>query len=410
MWVIFQFTFTVGQYPMDWLDVFFAYIAETISPWLPNGFIKSLIVDGIISGVGGVLVFVPNILLLFFSISLLEATGYMARVAFVVDKAMHKIGLHGKSFIPMITGFGCSVPAIMACRTLKNKADRITTMMIITFMSCGARLPVYILLIGAFFPASQAGNILFGVYMFGVLIALLSALVLKKFAFQGQSEPFVMELPPYRKPKMSSVLRQVGFKAGMYMKKAGTIILGASVLIWLLTNFPVNHEIQKNFDSRRQEISDDSSINEDIKIQLTKEADQNEASRQIEYSLAGKLGKLTEPLIKPLGFDWKIGISLTAGIAAKEIIVSTMNTIYSVEIGENSKSLATDFKTLSGYSTATALAFIVFVLLYAPCVAAIAVFQKEAGRWKYTILMFAYTMTVAWIVSFITYRIAIFFI
>jgi ferrous iron transport protein B len=410
MWLIFQFTFTVGQYPMDWLDSFFAFITGSISPWLPDGFVKSLIVDGVISGVGGVLVFVPNILLLFLSISLLEATGYMARAAFVVDKAMHKIGLHGKSFIPMITGFGCTVPAIMACRTLKNKADRITTMMIITFMSCGARLPVYILLIGAFFPASQAGNVLFGIYMLGVLIALLSAFVMKKVAFRDQSEPFVMELPPYRKPKMSSVMRQVGFKAGMYIKKAGTIILGASVLIWLMTNFPVSREISNNYDSLRKEITADSTITEELKSEMLIEADRNEASRQIEYSMAGRFGKLTEPLIKPLGFDWKIGISLTAGLAAKEIIVSTMNTIYSVEVGEDSRSLAADFKTVTGYSTATALALMVFVLLYAPCMAAIAVFHKEAGRWKYTVIMFAYTMTVAWIVSFLVYRMALFFI
>nr|WP_281389015.1 ferrous iron transport protein B [Spirochaeta isovalerica] len=410
MWLIFQFTFTVGQYPMDWLDSIFAFIAEGVGTLLPGGFLKSLIVDGIISGVGGVLVFVPNILLLFLSISLLEATGYMARAAFVVDKAMHRIGLHGKSFIPLITGFGCTVPAIMACRTLKNKADRIVTMMITTFMSCGARLPVYILLIGAFFPPSQAGNVLFGIYMLGVLIALLSAFVMKKVAFRDESEPFVMELPPYRKPNASSVLRQVGFKAGMYVKKAGTIILGASILIWLMTNYPVSRDIAEHYESVRTEIESDTTMGSAEKREMTVLAEREEAAAQMEYSLAGRFGKLTEPLIKPIGFDWKIGISLTAGLAAKEIIVSTMNTIYSVQDGEGTKSLASDFKTATGYTTATALSLMVFVLLYAPCMAAIAVFHKESGRWKYTLLMFAYTMSVAWFVSFLVYRLTLLFI
>ena len=408
MWLIFQFTFTVGQYPMDWLDSFFGLLAEGVSTAMPDGFLKSLIVDGIISGVGGVLIFVPNILLLFMCISIMEATGYMARAAFVVDKAMHRIGLHGKSFIPMITGFGCSVPAIMACRTLKNRADRITTMMIVTFMSCGARLPVYILFIGAFFPPAQSGNVLFGVYMFGVLVALLSAFVLKKMVFKDQSEPFVMELPPYRRPKASSIFHQVGFKAGMYIKKAGTIILAASVLIWIATNYPKSDEIQANYDSVRTEIEENSTYNELERIELTAQADRDEATGQIEYSIAGRFGKITEPLISPMGFDWKIGIALTAGLAAKEIVVSTMNTIYSMEDTGGEGTLTSGFKEVTGYSTATALALMIFVLLYAPCVAASAVFHKESGKWKYTILMFAYTMTVAWIMAFLVYRISLF--
>lgn len=407
MWLIFQFTFTVGQYPMDWLDSFFGLLADSVSALLPDSFLKSLIVDGIISGVGGVLIFVPNILLLFMCISIMEASGYMARAAFVVDKAMHRIGLHGKSFIPMITGFGCTVPAIMACRTLKNKADQITTMMIVTFMSCGARLPVYILLIGSFFHPSQAGNILFAVYMFGVLIALISAFVMKKVAFKDQSEPFVMELPPYRRPKASSIFHQVGFKAGMYIKKAGTVILAASVLIWLVTNFPVSRDISKYYDTQRIEISENSSLSENERLEKLSEMDRMAASEQMEYSIAGRFGKLTEPLIRPLGFDWKIGISLTAGLAAKEIIVSTMNTIYSLEESEEEGSLTAGFRAATGYDQATVLALMIFVLLYAPCVAASAVFHKEAGRWKYTLVMFAYTMSVAWVMSFLVYRIAL---
>lgn len=409
MWFIFQFTFTVGQYPMDWLESFFGFIANTLSAHMPASFLKSLIVDGVISGVGGVLVFIPNILILFMCISIMEASGYMARAAFVVDKAMHRIGLHGKSFIPMITGFGCSVPAIMACRTLKNRADRIVTMMIVTFMSCGAKLPVYILIIGAFFPPAQSGNILFGVYMFGVIIALLSAFVLKKVFFNNQSEPFVMELPPYRRPKTSSILHQVGFKAGMYIKKAGTIILGASVLIWIATNYPQSTQIEEKYDSVRTEISLSSEYNEYTKSELLNQADRDEASEQIENSIAGRFGKMTQPIIKPLGFDWKIGISLTAGLAAKEIIVSTMNTIHSVEDVGGEGTISTGFREISGYSTATALSLMIFVLLYAPCVAATAVFHKESGKWKYTLAMFAYTMSVAWIMAFLTYRIALIF-
>ena len=347
MWLIFQFTFTVGQYPMDWLDTFFSFLADSLSVLLPDGFVKSLLVDGIISGVGGVLVFVPNILLLFMCISIMEASGYMARAAFVVDKAMHKIGLHGKSFIPMITGFGCSVPAIMACRTLKNRADRIVTMMIVSFMSCGAKLPVYILLIGAFFPPSQAGNVLFAIYMFGVLIALLSAFVLKKVVFNDQSEPFVMELPPYRRPKTSSVLHQVSFKAGMYLKKAGTVILAASVIIWIATNYPQSEAITENYDKVRSEIIQTISLSELEKENKIALANRDEAAEQIEYSISGRFGKITEPILKPLGFDWKIGIALTAGLAAKEIVVSTMNTIYSIEDGGNSGSLTSGFKDLS---------------------------------------------------------------
>ncbi|MBI9099074.1 MAG: ferrous iron transport protein B [Spirochaetaceae bacterium] len=407
MWLIFQFTFTVGQYPMDWLDSLFGLLADKVNVLMPNSFARSLIVDGIISGVGGVLIFVPNILLLFMSISIMEASGYMARAAFVVDKAMHKIGLHGKSFIPMITGFGCSVPAIMACRTLKNRADRITTMMIITFMSCGARLPVYILLIGAFFHPSQSGNVLFGVYMFGVLIALLSAFVLKKAVFKDQSEPFVMELPPYRRPKASSIFHQVSFKAGMYVKKAGTIILAASVLIWMATNYPKSQEITSKYEMLRSQISIESTYSDSQIEDLIAQSQRDEASDQMEYSFAGKIGKITEPLIRPLGFDWKIGIALTAGLAAKEIIVSTMNTIYSLEDIGDDKAISSGISSVSGYSTSTALALMIFVLLYAPCVAASAVFHKEAGRWKYTILMFAYTMSIAWIMSFLVYRISL---
>jgi ferrous iron transport protein B len=402
MWGMFQFTFTLGEVPMGWLDSFFQLISNGLTNILPEGLFQSLLVDGIIAGVGGVLIFLPNILLLFLFISLLEGTGYMARAAFVIDRVMHKVGLHGKSFIPMITGFGCSVPAIMATRTLKNRGDRIVTMLIIPFMSCGAKLPVYILLLSAFFAPASAGNILFGIYLFGILLAFISAFILKKAAFPGQSEPFVMELPPYRLPGYKSLLYQMIFKVKMYLKKAGTIILVASVIIWLASNFPVSSKIEKQYYDQISITTNPDTI-EELQNMATAE--------QLEYSVAGRFGKIIEPVIRPLGFDWKIGIALTAGIAAKEIVVSTMSTIFALgEENEESPKLATRLREESGYSRATALSLMVFVLLYLPCFAATAMFHKEAGAWKWTRLFIIYTMSVAWVMSFIAYRLGLIFL
>lgn len=374
MWSIFQITFKLGEIPMGWVDTGVGYLSALVSGGLTEGWLRSLIVDGVIAGVGGVIGFLPNILLLFLCISVLEATGYMARAAFVVDKVMHKIGLHGKSFIPMLTGFGCSVPAFMACRTLKNKADRVVTMMIIPFMSCGAKLPVYLLLIGAFFPENMAGNVLFGIYLFGILIALLSAFILKKALFKGESEPFVMELPPYRWPTLNYLFIQTWIKAQSYLKKAGTVILLISVIIWTMTSFPT---LPQN----------------------------NNTQSALEYSIAGRLGKIIEPVIKPLGFDWKIGIALVTGMAAKEVVVSTLGTIYSLE-DENALALKDRIRKDPVFTIPTVLSLLAFVLLYLPCLAATIVFNKEVGSSKWTWIYFGYTMTVAWIVSFLVYRIS----
>ncbi len=402
MWGMFQFTFKLGEVPMGWMDSFFQLISTGLTMVLPPGLFRSLLVDGIIAGVGGVLIFLPNILLLFFFISLLEGTGYMARAAFVIDKVMHKVGLHGKSFIPMLTGFGCSVPAIMATRTLKNKGDRITTMLIIPFMSCGAKLPVYILLLSAFFTPGAAGNILFGIYLFGILLALISALIIKKAAFPNQSEPFVMELPPYRLPGYKSLLYQMIFKVKMYLKKAGTVILVASVIIWFTSNFPMSRKIEKSYADQINLTTDSASI---------AELQNKEASEQLEYSIAGRFGKVIEPVIRPLGFDWKIGIALTAGIAAKEVVVSTISTIFALgQQSSDSPKLANRLREESGYSRATALSLMVFVLLYVPCIAATTMFHKEAGAWKWTRFFIIYTMSVAWIMSFIVYRIGLVFL
>jgi len=411
MWLIFQMTFKLGEAPMGWIETFFNWIGNTAAKNISNNLLRSIVADGIVAGVGGVLVFLPNILLLFFGLSFLEATGYMARAAFVVDKAFHKIGLHGKSFIPMVTGFGCSVPAFMACRTLKNRGDRLATMMVIPFMSCGAKLPVYVLLIGAFFPENAAGNILFGVYLFGILVAVASAKLFKSTVFKGQSEPFVMELPVYRMPSLQSVLMQMWMKAWMYMKKAGTTILAASLIIWFASNFPVNHKLADEYAQKTAAVENMKTIPESEKQDIIKNLRNELAGRELEYSFAGKFGRLVEPVIKPLGFDWRVGVALTAGIAAKEIVVSTMGTIYSLgDIGEETSPLKEKLRADPAYNTASALALIIFVLLYVPCMAATAVFHKETGRLKITLFYIAYSMATAWVLSFMVYRIALLFI
>ncbi|MEN8221836.1 MAG: ferrous iron transport protein B [Acidobacteriota bacterium] len=410
MWLIFQFTFTIGNPFVEMIESLFSYAGSNISGMLPEGVFRSLITDGVIAGVGGVVVFLPNIILLFLAIALLEGSGYMARAAFVIDKVMHKAGLHGKSFIPMLTGFGCSVPAIMATRTLKNRSDRIVTMLIIPFMSCGAKLPVYILLIGAFFPSNLAGNVLFGIYMFGVLIAIISAKILKKAFFKDESEPFVMELPPYRMPTLKSIFYQTNFKAKMYLKKAGTVILLASILIWGASNFPKNSDLEDQFTISKEDILEKSGITDIRKDKMIKVLELEKRSKQLEYSLAGRIGKFIEPGISPLGFDWRIGVALTAGFAAKEIVVSTLGTIFSLgDVNEQSEDLAKTLGKDPAFSIPVALSLMIFVLLYVPCIAATTVFHKENGSWKWTRFFILYTIAMAWIMSFLVYRGALLF-
>ena len=410
MWLIFQFTFTFGNPFVELIESFFNYAGSQVSAILPPGIFRSLIADGVIAGVGGVVVFIPNIILLFLAIALLEGSGYMARAAFVIDKVMHKAGLHGKSFIPMLTGFGCSVPAIMATRTLKNRSDRIVTMLIIPFMSCGAKLPVYILLIGAFFPANIAGNILFGIYMFGVMIAIISAKIIKKAFFKGASEPFVMELPPYRMPTLKSMFYQTSFKAKMYLKKAGTVILLASILIWGASNFPKDDYLEDQFITAKADVLEKSEISDMQKGRMIEALEYKKRSGQLEYSIAGRIGKFIEPGISPLGFDWRIGVALTAGFAAKEIVVSTLGTIFSLgEVDERSEDLEKSLREDPAFSVPTALSLMIFVLLYVPCIAATSVFHKESGSWKWTRFYIFYTIVVAWIMSFLVYRGALLF-
>ncbi|NTV66574.1 MAG: ferrous iron transport protein B [Chlorobaculum sp.] len=406
VWAIFQLTFTLGSPLMDALDYAFGLLSDTVAPHLPEGMIRSIFVDGIISGVGSVVVFLPNIVLLFMGLSFLEASGYMARAAFVIDKVMHRFGLHGKSFIPMITGFGCSIPAIMATRTLKSRSDRLATIMTIPFMSCGAKLPVYVLLAGAFFPPATAANVMFGIYLLGIVIGLWTAWLLKSTVLKSDSEPFVMELPPYRWPTFTSVIFQARMKAVMYLKKAGTLILGAVILIWAASNFPHSKALEAELATRKAKI-EATGVAPEAKAEQLRTLQARIDASQLEYSLAGRSGKLLEPLIRPLGFDWRIGISLVTGLAAKEVVVSTLGTIFSIGHTSGDTTLSGILRSDPAFSRATALSLMVFVLLYIPCVAAVGVMKKEIGAWKPVLFYSAYVMLVAWIASFITYRLAL---
>jgi len=376
LWLMFQATFTLGAYPMDWIDGIVGHLAAFFSNVLPAGLMTDLLVDGIISGVGGVLIFLPNILILFFFISLFEDTGYMARAAFIMDKVMHSLGLHGKSFIPMIMGFGCNAPAIMATRTLENKTDRILTILINPLISCSARLPVYILLAGAFFGA-KAGNVIFGIYMTGIILAILIGQLFRKTLFKGEAAPFVMELPPYRLPLLRSVVIHMWEKGSIFLRKVGGIILAASIIIWFLTTFPRGAD---------------------------KPEDYSGVTDKISTSYAGSIGRFTEPVLKPLGFGWKQGIALVTGIAAKEIVVSTFGVIYQVgeEEGEESETLRKAIR--KDMTPLSALGFMLFTLIYIPCMGTVGIMYRELGSLKWTLFAVGYTLVLAWLVSFTVYQ------
>ena len=380
LWVMFQVTFTIGGFPMEWIEAGVGALGTWVSGIMPAGPLNDLLVNGIIAGVGGVIVFLPNILILFFFISLMEDSGYMSRAAFIMDKLMHKIGLHGKSFIPLLIGFGCTVPAVLATRTLESRRDRIITMLISPFMSCSARLPVYILLVSAFFPANQ-GLILLSIYLVGIFLAIITAWLLKKTLFKKSSEPFVMELPPYRMPTLRNTSIHMWHKGGQYLKKMGTIILFASILIWALGYFPQDREAHLD------------------------------SATYMEESYIGKMGKAIEPALAPLGFDWKMGVSIVTGLAAKEVIVSSMGVLYHVEDAEeNPQNLVASLNQQVNsegekiFTPLVAYGFMLFILIYFPCLAVIAAIKKEAG-WNWAIFTFFYTTTLAWLVSFGVYQI-----
>ena len=404
LYLVFECTFVIGDYPMQWIEWLVEKFGDFVSAYMKDGAVKDLIVDGIIGGVGSVLVFLPNILLLYMFISLLEDSGYMARAAFIMDKLMHKMGLHGKSFIPMIMGFGCNVPAIMAARTIESRKSRLITILVIPLMSCAGRLPIYILIVGAFFP-HYSGLVMLGIYALGIVLAVLSAKVMSRF-IKDDDLPFVMELPPYRVPTAKSVFRHTWEKGKQYLHKMAGIILICSVIIWFLGYFP-NH---KAYDT---------------------------VAEQQENSYIGYIGKAIEPVLEPLGFDWKMGVGILSGIGAKELVVSSLGVMYSAEEAEYEESgslAATSDSNLQddratsevrqtedsgdtmlqralqrAMTPASALAFMVFVLLYFPCIATFVAIKQEAGGWKWAIGSAVYTVILAWVMAFIVYRIALLF-
>ncbi len=407
MWGLFQLTFEVGSIPMEWINAFFVWLGELIGATISNPDIHSLVVDGLISGVGAVILFVPNIIILFIGIALLESTGYMSRVAFLLDGFFHKFGLHGQSFIPLVTGFGCSIPAYMSARILKNDRDRLLTLFIIGFMSCGARLPVYVLFAGAFFAPDEAGNILFAIYLSGAIIGLMAAKILKITAFKGVDEPFVMEMPKYRFPSLKLIWHTVVSKTMMYLKKAGTFIAAASMLVWFLSNYPSNLELTQSYESK-MEVADDSQKN-----RLQKKLDES----LLEQSYLGRIGKFMQPLFEPLGFDWKMTVAIHAGLAAKEVIVSTLGVLYALDseatldahhtLGLDSvHANNTLLKAISkNIPFASAVSFIVFIMIYLPCLAASVVFTREAGHIKYFFYLLLVTTITAYVLSFLAYHI-----
>ena len=387
LFLVFQGTFTLGEYPMQWIEWLVDKFGDFVSSTMKDGAFKDLVVDGIIGGVGSVLVFLPNILLLYLFISLLEDSGYMARAAFIMDRMMHKMGLHGKSFIPMIMGFGCNVPAVMATRTIESRKSRIITIMIIPLMSCAGRLPVYLLIVSAFFP-KWGGLVMLGLYGLGILLAILSAKVMSRF-MQDDDLPFVMELPPYRIPTSKSVLRHTWEKGKQYLQKMSGIILVFSVVIWFLGYYP-NHNA---YDT---------------------------VAEQQENSYIGYIGKAIEPVLRPLGYDWRMGVGILSGIGAKELVVSTMGVMFSsTEQGVSDVAGAPESvdgltplqqALVSTITPAAALSFVVFILLYFPCVATFAAIKQEAGGWKPALISAVFTIVLAWLVAYIVYRIALLFL
>lgn len=407
MYLVFQLTFTLGDPPMGWIDGFFGWLGGTVAGWWPAGsesLLKSLLVDGIIGGVGGVIVFLPNILLLFLAIAILEDSGYMARAAFNMDRLMHKIGLHGKSFIPMLIGFGCSIPAIMATRTLENRRDRLTTMMVIPLMSCGARLPIYALIIPAFFPQEWNAPMLWIIYVIGILLAVVSAKLLRSTMLKGESVPFVMELPPYRMPTPRGVIIHMWERGWLFLKKAGTTILGISILLWIATTFPgLPDTARKNYDNERNTVQM-SSLGEKEKAESLSAIDNDEAEAALEHSAAGRIGHALEPLFTPLGFDWKLVTPVIGAVAAKEVFVAQLGIVYSVgEADEASQSLRSKLQTR--YTPLTGFCILLFMLVVAPCLATFAVTKSESGSWKWAFLQFGGLTVLAWILTAIVYQV-----
>ena len=481
MWVMFYLVINIAEYPKGWLEDAFKLLTDFIGANMDDGLLKSLLNDGIIGGVGAVISFIPHIVLLFVSISFLEDTGYMARAAFVIDRVMRGVGLHGKSFIPMLLGFGCNVPSIMGARILDNPRDRMITILVSPFMSCSARLPVYTLLASAFFPPEDAPTILLGIYTLGIVVAVVTAKVLRTYVFKGEAEPFVMEMPPYHMPTLRSVGIHMWERSVMYLKKAGTFILASSILIWFLTSFPQDVEYSQDYDAAREQVTmthaqmaDEILVNamlvteeqqaeandilgqmlaldeehkddppaeeeeataeeatqeeaveepayfEELKAEELypvawalyvnhkaeedeiKELDLQQGKEKIEQSYAAELGRFIQPIMEPLGFNWRINIAVIAAVAAKEVMVSTLGTIYAIEASEDDSTSLEEFLANDpDFNPAIGLALMVFALLYLPCLATMAVLKRETDSWKWFGAVFAYTSILAWVGAYI---------
>lgn len=406
MYGVFSLTFTLGDPPMGWIENLFGWLGGVIDGSWPEGsesMLRSLLVDGIVGGVGGVIVFLPNIMILFFAISILEDSGYMARAAFIMDRLMHRIGLHGKSFIPMLIGFGCSVPAIMATRMLENKRDRLVTMLVVPLMSCGARLPIYALIIPAFFPEAWNAPMLWIIYVIGILLAVVSAKVLRMTMFKGESEPFVMELPPYRIPTLRGIVTHMWQRGWLYLKKAGTIILGISIILWALTTFPGLPDAETERFEKTKEAIMATQANEEERSEMLAAIDNEIAERSLRNSIAGRVGRAMEPVISPMGFDWKIGTALIGAFAAKEVFVAQMGIVYSMgEADEESPTLRERLR--ADYSPLVAFCIMLFCLVSTPCMATIVMTKRESGSWKWAFFQLTGLTVLAWVLTVVVFQ------
>ncbi len=414
MYLLFQGTFSLGAYPVEWIETGVEFLSGVATKLLPDSNLKDLIIDGVIGGVGGVVVFLPNILILFLGISLLEDTGYMARAAFIMDRVMHSLGLHGKSFIPLLMGFGCNVPAIMAARTLETRRDRLLTILVNPLMSCSARLPVYILLAGAFFPGKE-GNVIFSIYFLGIVLAILMGQLFSHTIFKGEAAPFVLELPPYRLPTLKSLLIHMWDKVKVYLQKMGGVVLAFSIVIWFLGAFPKDvsytrdyqHEkdlVLQNLERALSETTDPSlaKLLQDKASEQLAVIERAKNEERLSQSYIGRIGRFIEPILKPLGFDWRLGVSLVTGFVAKEVVVSTMGVLY--QAGEEGNTKSHGLKNAlrkSGLTKVTAFGFMAFVLIYVPCVVTVVTIWRETGSLGWTAFAVSYLLVLAWIVAFL---------
>ena len=414
IWAMFQATFTFGEYPVAWIETLVGVLSSGVDSVLPESLFKDLILNGVIAGVGSVVVFLPNILILFFCIAIFEDTGYMSRAAFLMDKIMHLIGLHGKSFIPMLMGFGCNVPAIMASRTLESEKDRILTILITPFMSCSAKLPVYIVLAGAFFGV-KAGTVIFSIYILGIILSIVTGRVFRSTLLRGVDAPFVMELPPYRVPMIKSLMIHMWDRSKIFLKKMGKIILLGSIVVWALTVFPRNVDYTMDYDAEIQGVIqsyDAYRPAEGTEMQQTLETRRDQeigtlkarqAAERVEQSYMGHLGKWIAPVFEPIGIDWRGGVALLTGFVAKEIVVSTMGVLYAVDEEAEPGTLESALAS-STLTPLTAFTMMVFVLLYLPCLATVAAIRRETRSIRWMIFSIVYTTSVAWVTSFLVYQ------